>query len=101
GCTVQSAVDNSIGTPLPPRFVDEAMGSRASSRGQTSGGRAASRRNPGGDPLGATLVTELTIMNEYRFTAEVARHARDAKAARELWGSATVSLKERVYPTPG
>ncbi len=36
-------------------------------------------------------------MNEYRFTAEVARHARDA--AGELWRSAMVSLQERVYGT--
>jgi len=34
-------------------------------------------------------------MNEYRFTAEVARHARDA--AEELWRSAMTSLRERVY----
>jgi hypothetical protein len=39
-------------------------------------------------------------MNEYRFTAEVARHARDAGAAKELWSSATTSLQERVYTTP-
>jgi hypothetical protein len=36
-------------------------------------------------------------MNEHRFTAEVARHARDAK---ELWSSATTSLQERAYTTP-
>jgi hypothetical protein len=40
-------------------------------------------------------------MNEHRFTAEVARHARDASAAKELWSSATTSLQERVYTTPG
>lgn len=40
-------------------------------------------------------------MNEHRFTAEVARHARGAGAAKELWNSATTSLKERVYTTPG
>ena len=39
-------------------------------------------------------------MNEYRFTAEVARHARDAGAAKELWNSAATSLPERVYTTP-
>src|SRR4051812_39692260 len=36
-------------------------------------------------------------MNEYRFTAEVARHARDASGAGELWRSARTSLQERVY----
>lgn len=40
-------------------------------------------------------------MNEHRFTAEVARHAQDASAAKELWGNATASLPERVYMTPG
>jgi hypothetical protein len=35
-------------------------------------------------------------MNEYRFTAEVARHT-DASAAGEFWRSATTSLQERVY----
>ncbi|HEX9458883.1 MAG TPA: hypothetical protein VGA84_07045 [Thermoanaerobaculia bacterium] len=39
-------------------------------------------------------------MNEHRFTAEVARHARDAGAAKELWSSATSSLQERAYTTP-
>lgn len=39
-------------------------------------------------------------MNEHRFTAEVARHSRDASAAKELWSSATTSLQERAYPTP-
>lgn len=39
-------------------------------------------------------------MNEHRFTAEVARHARDAGAAKELWTSATTSLQERTYATP-
>jgi hypothetical protein len=39
-------------------------------------------------------------MNEHRFTAEVARHARDASAAKELWSSATTSLQERAYTTP-
>jgi len=33
-------------------------------------------------------------MNEYKFTAEVARHTSDAE---ELWRSATVSLRERIY----
>lgn len=33
-------------------------------------------------------------MNEYRFTAEVARHANSAEG---LWREATVSLRERVY----
>jgi len=33
-------------------------------------------------------------MNEYRFTAEVARHANTAE---ELWREATVSLQERAY----
>lgn len=40
-------------------------------------------------------------MNEYRFTAEIARHARDASAAIELWSTATTSLQERIYTTPG
>jgi hypothetical protein len=51
--------------------------------------------------LDAILSTEITIMNEYRFAAEVARHARGAGADRELWSSATTSLQERVYATPG
>jgi hypothetical protein len=33
-------------------------------------------------------------MNEYKFTAEVARHTSNAE---ELWRSATVSLRERIY----
>jgi hypothetical protein len=40
-------------------------------------------------------------MNEYRFTAEVARQARDVSVAKELWSAATVSLREWRYPTPG
>jgi hypothetical protein len=44
---------------------------------------------------------ETTTMNEYRFTAEVARHARDASVAKELWSSATTSLQERGYMSPG
>lgn len=39
-------------------------------------------------------------MNEHRFTAEVARHARDAGTAKKLWSSATTSLQERAYTTP-
>jgi hypothetical protein len=41
------------------------------------------------------------IMNDYRFTAEVARHARDAGTDRELWRSASTSLQERAYTMPG
>ena len=50
-------------------------------------------------------MTETTTMSEYRFTAEVARHApvtnSDANAAAELWRSAVTALQERVYTTPG
>jgi len=37
-------------------------------------------------------------MNEYKFTAEVARQVRAAKSA-ELWTAATTSLRERDYGT--
>jgi hypothetical protein len=44
-------------------------------------------------------------MSEYRFTAEVARHApvtnSDANAAAELWRGAVIAMRERVYTTPG
>jgi hypothetical protein len=36
-------------------------------------------------------------MNEYKFTAEIARHARDVNAAADLWRSAPAALAERVY----
>jgi len=39
-------------------------------------------------------------MNEYRFTAEVARHARDVGAAKELWRSAMTCLAQRTYTAP-
>jgi hypothetical protein len=46
-------------------------------------------------------MTETTTMNEYRFTAEVARHARDVSVAAELWRSAPEALPERAYTTSG
>jgi hypothetical protein len=38
-------------------------------------------------------------MNEYTFTAEVARQVRAANCA-ELWTAATTSLRDRTYTTP-
>jgi hypothetical protein len=39
----------------------------------------------------------MTTMNEYKFTAEIARHARDVTAAADLWRSAPAALAERTY----
>jgi hypothetical protein len=47
---------------------------------------------------GAILMMEMMTMNEYIFTAEVARHAR--RGSEEFWQSAATVL-ERAYTTPG